>query len=50
LGLGGQFGDQTQNSPAIPQKYAELLEIFVSQIRKDGKINPVLREAIRIFA
>ena len=48
MGL-GEFGDQTQNSPTIPQKYADLLEVLVRKIRQDRKINPVFGEAIRIF-
>jgi hypothetical protein len=48
LGLGGKLCNQTQNSPTIPEKYAELLKIIVRKIWQNGKINSVLGEAIRI--
>jgi hypothetical protein len=48
LGLGGKLCNQTQNSPTIPKKYAQLLKIIVRKIRQDGKINPVLDKAVRI--
>jgi hypothetical protein len=49
MGLGRELGNQMQNSPAIPQKYAKLLQIFVCEIRQDRKINPVFGKAVRIL-
>ena len=48
LGFGGKLCNQTQNSPTVPEKYAELLKIIVGKIRQDRKINPVLGKAVRI--
>jgi hypothetical protein len=48
-GLWGKLCNQTQNSPTIPQKYAELLKIIVRKVRQNGKINPVLGKTVCIL-
>ena len=48
LRLGAQLGNQTQNSPTIPEKDAELLKIIVRKIWQNGKINPVFGKAVRV--
>src|SRR5262249_27992000 len=45
-----QFGDRTQHLPAVPQQHTELLEIALSQIGKNGQIDRILGEALRVLS
>ena len=42
-------GDRAQDFAPITKNHTDVFEVLISQIRKDGKINPVFSKALRVL-